>query len=53
MIETVTSSGCPRVILQRPASWFVRVITGAALPEGTDCVIPAEALTLAERFATV
>ena len=51
-IQGTQHAGDPVMTLQ-DARYCIEVMTGAVMPEGTDCVIPVERISVAENLATI
>lgn len=51
-VAGIQAAGAPRLVLASPDACF-EAMTGAVLPQGTDCVIPVERLTIEDGVATL
>lgn len=51
-LQDAQHAGEPRMTLKE-AGACIEIMTGAVLPEGTDCVIPVERLTMADGYAEI
>lgn len=51
-VAGIQAAGAPRLVLASSDACF-EVMTGAVLPQGTDCVIPVERITLEDGVATL
>jgi molybdopterin molybdotransferase len=51
-IAGTQAAGSPRMVLASPEACF-EVMTGAVVPQGCDCVIPVERITIEDGVATV